>query len=79
MLTRPGKKKETGSDGGEIKDVGTHEGDLRILVFRSVITSSDKAVSLLFMQCMKHMLLGAASIYPKLRNWWVMRISYLSP
>ncbi|KAH0985941.1 hypothetical protein GBA52_013118 [Prunus armeniaca] len=43
MLTRPEKKKETGSDRGELKDVNKHEGDLRILVFRSVITPSDKA------------------------------------
>ncbi|ONI09868.1 hypothetical protein PRUPE_4G015000 [Prunus persica] len=43
MLTRPEKKKETGSDVGELKDVNKHEGDLRILVFRSVITPSDKA------------------------------------
>ncbi|BBH00698.1 hypothetical protein Prudu_010750 [Prunus dulcis] len=31
MLTRPEKKKETGSDVGELKDVNKHEGDLRIL------------------------------------------------
>ncbi|ONI09866.1 hypothetical protein PRUPE_4G014800 [Prunus persica] len=43
MLTRPEKKKETGSDVGELKDLNKHDGDLRILVFRSVITPSDKA------------------------------------
>ncbi|PQQ02649.1 hypothetical protein Pyn_40172 [Prunus yedoensis var. nudiflora] len=43
MLTRPEKKKETGSSVGELKDVNKHDGDLRILVFRSAITPSDKA------------------------------------
>ncbi|BBH00696.1 hypothetical protein Prudu_010748 [Prunus dulcis] len=37
MLTRPEKKKETGSDVGELKDLNKHDGDLRILVFRSDI------------------------------------------
>lgn len=43
MLTRPEKKKEAGGDGGELKDVSKHEGDLQVLLFHSVITSSDRA------------------------------------
>lgn len=53
MLMRPEKRKETGGDPGELKDVNAHEGDLRILVFRSVITSSEKTVSFYVLQFMK--------------------------
>lgn len=66
MLTRPEKKKEAGGDGGELKDVSKHEGDLQVLLFHSVITSSDRAVSLFYAvyeyYCNLSPLLCAASI-----------------
>ncbi|XP_062013561.1 uncharacterized protein LOC133729953 [Rosa rugosa] len=43
MLMHPEKQKETEGDQGELKDVNEHDRDLHILVFRSVITSTEKA------------------------------------
>nr|XP_004293327.2 PREDICTED: probable 26S protease regulatory subunit 10B isoform X1 [Fragaria vesca subsp. vesca] len=42
MLMHPEKKKKTEGDQGEVKDVNEHERDLHILVFRSVISSTEK-------------------------------------
>ncbi|KAL6200921.1 hypothetical protein ACLB2K_024636 [Fragaria x ananassa] len=42
LLMHPEKKKKTEGDQGEVKDVNEHERDLHILVFRSVISSTEK-------------------------------------
>ncbi|XP_050369578.1 uncharacterized protein LOC126787722 [Argentina anserina] len=42
LLMHPQKQKRTGGDRGELKDVNEHDQDLQILIFRSIITSTEK-------------------------------------
>lgn len=51
-LTRPGKQVEVEGDLGHSKDINAQDGDLCILIFRSLI-SSEKAVSIFFVLVMK--------------------------
>jgi hypothetical protein len=46
-LTHPGKQMQVEGDLGHSKDINAHDGDLCILIFRSLI-SLDKAVSNFF-------------------------------